>query len=567
MNRKKGFPAAAGKMVVVAALLIAISFFAVSCVTYQMPEGAQIETVQNTVSDTGGSFYIYTPSKTNHRFVMSPMRNSVVYIYPDVPYASSDEALLGMQKNGLVDLAEENSIYLIAPNPVAGGSWSEKDFGLYQDIQEWLYGGRGEVLFFTQNEVRATSNLTYVAAEGSGATWVNDVLASGDNGKRVAAVLTFGGTVSNPSKKSLSIPAFLAGCSTDAVAFYKSLNGVDTEQETGVFINSSFPLKKVIVKNSKAAFSKKIIQQAWDDLFSTTARFNVDGAAVLTPSVFYLNERLNCEKLGITRVEHLNEKLADGTEAIWYDYIPSSVSADMSKKVPLVIAFHGKDGDPEDIADSAGWAAKAAEEGFILVAPDYPDQGITSENNSIVLQILDYALETYPVDESRIYLTGFSMGGVMSGFVGLQNPDKIAAVAIMGSTGYYDDAFVEMVESDKADNDLPFLLLIGKKDMLNISMDAAGSPVIGNIYPGSIDLLFKYNELGDAAKDYAAYPYWGFATDDWKTVEDKGLHYDISFLNKNGKTAAEFVLFEEAGHTHADYYATIGWDFLSQYHK
>ena len=78
-------------------------------------------------------------------------------------------------------------------------------------------------------------------------------------------------------------------------------------------------------------------------------------------------------------------------------------------------------------------------------------------------------------------------------------------------------------------------------DMLNISMDAAGSPVIGNIYPGSIDLLFKYNELGDAAKDYAAYPYWGFATDDWKTVEDKGLHYDISFLNKNGKTAAEFV--------------------------
>ncbi len=101
--------------------------------------------------------------------------------------------------------------------------------------------------------------------------------------------------------------------------------------------------------------------------------------------------------------------------------------------------------------------------------------------------------------------------------------------------------------------------------MLNITPDESGNPVIGNIYPGSIDLLMKFNEIEVSERDYASYPFWGFKTEDSRTVEDKDLHYDFSYLYKNGKTAAEFILFEEAGHTHADYYATIGWDFLSGY--
>ncbi len=46
---------------------------------------------------------------------------------------------------------------------------------------------------------------------------------------------------------------------------------------------------------------------------------------------------------------------------------------------------------------------------FIVVSPQVPEQGWW--DSEILNALLDYAVEKYPVDKTRIYVTGLSMGG------------------------------------------------------------------------------------------------------------------------------------------------------------
>ena len=52
-----------------------------------------------------------------------------------------------------------------------------------------------------------------------------------------------------------------------------------------------------------------------------------------------------------------------------------------------------------------------------------------SDQMNVATGILDHVLKTYPVDSSRIYLTGLSMGGYGSWDLATRRPDQFAAVA------------------------------------------------------------------------------------------------------------------------------------------
>lgn len=52
-----------------------------------------------------------------------------------------------------------------------------------------------------------------------------------------------------------------------------------------------------------------------------------------------------------------------------------------------------------------------------------------SDQMKVALGILDHVIKTYPVDESRQYLTGLSMGGYGSWELAMRMPDRFAAVA------------------------------------------------------------------------------------------------------------------------------------------
>jgi len=104
---------------------------------------------------------------------------------------------------------------------------------------------------------------------------------------------------------------------------------------------------------------------------------------------------------------------------------------DPQQKYPLLIFLHGagERGDNLDQVQIHGPFKKVAEEKLpvIIVAPQTPrDEWWEAESLSA---LTDHLLETLPVDKSRVYLTGLSMGGQGTWLLAMQRPELFAAIA------------------------------------------------------------------------------------------------------------------------------------------
>ena len=113
-------------------------------------------------------------------------------------------------------------------------------------------------------------------------------------------------------------------------------------------------------------------------------------------------------------------------------YLPKTFNEITSKHWPLILFLHGvgergseikivkRNGLPKTIDDGMSLP-------FIVIAPQCPKD--TAWQIPELKMVLDDALEKYPVDESRIYLTGLSMGGFGTWRFAIEHPNIFAAIA------------------------------------------------------------------------------------------------------------------------------------------
>ena len=121
-------------------------------------------------------------------------------------------------------------------------------------------------------------------------------------------------------------------------------------------------------------------------------------------------------------------------------YLPEDF--DENKKYPLVFFLHGagERGDDLDIGCRHGYMKHVREKGakypFIIVAPQCPSTMIWGSLVESLFGFLDYICETLPIDKDRVYVTGFSMGGMGTWFLAMTDPDRFAAVAPICAPGF-----------------------------------------------------------------------------------------------------------------------------------
>ena len=116
-------------------------------------------------------------------------------------------------------------------------------------------------------------------------------------------------------------------------------------------------------------------------------------------------------------------------------YIPESYDGETA--LPAVLALHGRGGNHRTFASSPGFIADVGEaEPTIIVSPLGRGQWnmYTDYGEKDVLEVLDWVLATLPVDESALYLCGYSMGGYGTLRLGSLYPDRFAAT--VDWTGY-----------------------------------------------------------------------------------------------------------------------------------
>ena len=109
-------------------------------------------------------------------------------------------------------------------------------------------------------------------------------------------------------------------------------------------------------------------------------------------------------------------------------YAPSGVE----KNRPLVISMHGMNQTMNDQKNQTQFQSVAAANNFVLVFPQ--SNGTMWElwgTNDInfILAIIDEMYNRFGIDRDRVYLSGFSMGGMMTYYAATQIADKIAAYA------------------------------------------------------------------------------------------------------------------------------------------
>jgi hypothetical protein len=114
-------------------------------------------------------------------------------------------------------------------------------------------------------------------------------------------------------------------------------------------------------------------------------------------------------------------------------------------------------------------------------------------------------------------------------------------------------------------------MIVGAADSANVTTDEKGNKMVsgGGPFKGGLKLMLEINNIDNSNPDYVSYPYWGYPTSNSEVLTSRNLKYDVSYIYKKGsdKPVAKLVLFENAGHAHSDYYATLAWDFFSMFSR
>jgi Poly(3-hydroxybutyrate) depolymerase len=256
----------------------------------------------------------------------------------------------------------------------------------------------------------------------------------------------------------------------------------------------------------------------------------------------------------------------------WYVYTPDNLPK--GEKVPLVTVLHGSSASIRDVAEESRWTKIADENGFIVLfcqgnvstnnpGTSAPISGWKAMNYSetnpdtvYINKVIDKVVAKGNIDESRLYLTGHSLGGMMTSTI--MGTDafakRFAAYAPVG-------AFLPSNQNCKF-RDTPLYALTGEWES---SGAFPGTGRDGKPSDGSILSFLKYfgmveesvSELpSDVQVTHKGEPY----------SEDK---FDtLTYVNDEGAPFLMHTVVNDSPHTYMADRARLIWeDFFSHYHR
>lgn len=122
----------------------------------------------------------------------------------------------------------------------------------------------------------------------------------------------------------------------------------------------------------------------------------------------------------------------DGVEYPYVVYVPRHLSA----PAPVVLFLHGIGERGNDgLMQTQGGLARAIRNNpeawpAIVVMPQAPEESVWQGGAAAAaIAALDQTIAEYTIDESRVYLTGLSMGGNGTWYLAFRHPDRFAALA------------------------------------------------------------------------------------------------------------------------------------------
>ena len=468
------------------------------------------------------------------------------------------------QESGLDKLAAENGSSVVFVNP-SEDTWTDADAEAYGAVAQAISDSSTDVSengiiqsinFMTKEPTQSivgTQSRIYIYAEGSGVDYI-----AANAMKTVEAATFWGGTV-NVTPAGITVIGL-----TNA-------EGVEENDIPVVSIGGDEEVNKVLEEKCGSFQAEDTADFASE--FSDVIGKNRRQAGVLLPIHDYAEEGI------IEKVETFTVKTTEdnGSEYAGTEEHPVSVltyyAEDLDVEngnVPLVFCFHGGGNTALFEAQATEWPEIGKENGFITVSVDlhYPNCSAGE-----IIELLDQLKEEYSIDSSRIYASGFSMGGCKSWDLFEQYPEVFAGLAPMDAT--YEpgtDSYNNPVENANSDVLTPIFYVGGETSPLPELpfQDAKVVNRVANLFDVN-DVTTEYACSFDDAANWAN-PIWGIDGDEVYQVTDQKAFLDSTltvnmFKSEDGKYYTAFANASNQSHEVYARNSWAAWDFLSQFSR
>lgn len=287
----------------------------------------------------------------------------------------------------------------------------------------------------------------------------------------------------------------------------------------------------------------------------------------------------NLPELGIERVPGVctvktsPDNLGDdkGTEAheIGYFAFYRKGLLDEGKKLPVLLCFHGGGDSALYMADVSGWQMVAGAHDFLLIGVEHHMNSTATE----AVELLEELKKRYPIDETKVYCTGFSMGGCKSWDLVQEYPEVLAGAAPMDATFevglnvFGKDSVKQPINSEVK---VPIFYCGGAASPL---------PELSCQAVKCCDRLEYILKLNDCVKqwnldkeDQSAWedPVQGMRGDRVSSIYDESrqgtltIHY---FDSKDGRCITAFSSVDNQGHEVRRHTCEEAWKFLSRFSR
>lgn len=557
---------------------------------------------------TPGTTYVYRSAGTYTNLSAAYRMNTNLLVYTDEHFETADDALAYLRNLGVTDIIDQahGSAVLVTPiDPEAGfGAADQYDYLRLQSAMCNL--GYSQTTdegpcYYADNTYFGGLTYRYAIGIGGGASFLcNYVAPTLDYAGRIAAMLLVNPTMDDALEVSVPMPVYLVNAGETVFDKFQAANEAYATEETSATMasfNQTFPVRRVVVAKDGTSDLTTYVNDAYYSLFTRAMRTPVVKAGLFVAAnefsgyswnqaPYTLTDR-NAVLDGVTAdgihvVEHQEERFSDYKAAngeyvtTWYEFLPEEVLNNTADEhsIPLLLCNHGGGDDPVQAVDELGWLKLAGEERIAIIAQRHTSEipgssifdGSPFDTMSDVLpQMVRYMLETYPaLDPSRVYVSGYSMGGSCTNRAVYGDASVFAAAVNMSGTPY---THTEGQDEQFKTLDIPMMLTTCTYDTYT-HFDAENG-IIAEDFQMNINDYLTYNEMDTVTFDFETYPMSGFKGDVYREtmVNDEYPLYSWFFLNDEGAPMVGLSIIEFIPHGLYQEYANIAWDYMKHFSR
>jgi len=542
-----------------------------------------------------GTTFIYRSANLYGRTAATRM-NTNLLVFTEESFDSKDAAMDYLKELGVIDIIDEatGSVVLVTPIDNEKGYGNADEYAYYL-MQTAMYNSSfADFAYFGGFSYR------YVIGIGAAATFLNEYIASEiDYVSRIAGMLLIGGNMNTTLRSVASfVPICLVNATQDTVEAYIKANGAEAYTRTSdreIFYHQAFPLRKVVVMRTEQPDVKQLIRDVYESIFIKAMRIPVLKQGLNSAGTAfkgYGNDEAPyslCERNALVggKTEdgiYLFERVEDRFASIitntneylqtWYEFLPEEVLNNTAPAgtIPLILANHGGGDDPVQFVDEIGLLDLIGKERIAIAAPYYQTMYAGrfggGDDPTVMCRALcalvHYMLDTYPaLDASRVYVTGYSLGGGATFHAIMEEPKLFAAAIPMSAAGY------EGTDEQKArfkDIELPLLLTTSSYDLGGAFNQVEG--IIAEPYQKTLNTFLGYNNMVPITFDFNAWPISGFRGDLYTVKKLNGEYTNHTwFVCKDGVPIVGVNYTENLIHALYPEFGKLAWDWAKHFSR